>query len=48
VKNYLTKYFNIEPQRLETVGWGENMAKSDNSTDDGRAENRRVEFELLE
>jgi len=48
VKSYLVTRFNIEPSRLETVGWGENMAKSDNSTHQGRAENRRVEFELLE
>ena len=48
VKSYLVTNFNIEPSRLETVGWGENMAKSNNSTDEGRAENRRVEFELLD
>lgn len=48
VKSYLVSHFNIEPSRLEAVGWGENMAKSDNSTDEGRAENRRVEFELLD
>ncbi len=48
VKNYLVTHFNIEPSRLEAVGWGETMAISDNSTDEGRAENRRVEFELLE
>lgn len=48
VKNYLVTHFNIEPSRLEVVGWGEHMAISDNSTDEGRAENRRVEFELLE
>jgi len=48
VKNYLSTHFNIGPSRLEAVGWGENMAKSDNATAEGRAENRRVEFELLD
>jgi len=48
VKTYLSTKFNIAPSRLEVVGWGENMAKSDNSTAEGRAENRRVEFELLD
>lgn len=48
VKSYLVTNFNIESSRLETVGWGENMAKSDNTTNEGRAENRRVEFELLD
>ncbi len=48
VKSYLVTHFNIEPSRLEVVGWGEHMAISDNSTDEGQAENRRVEFELLD
>lgn len=48
VKIYLMNAFDIKGGRLEVVGWGENMAKSDNATEWGRAENRRVEFELLD
>lgn len=47
VKDFLTSNFDIDPSRLATIGWGENMAKSDNSSEEGKAENRRVEFELL-
>ena len=38
----------IEPSRLEAMGFGETRARADNATDAGRAENRRVEFKLLQ
>lgn len=38
----------IDPARLRAVGYGETLPIADNMTDAGRAENRRVEFKLIE
>ncbi len=38
----------IEPERLAAVGYGEENPIADNSTDEGRAQNRRIEFVILE
>lgn len=38
----------IDPGRLEALGFGETVPRADNSSDAGRAENRRVEFKLLQ
>ncbi|MES2643634.1 MAG: OmpA family protein [Myxococcota bacterium] len=38
----------IDPSRLRAVGYGETVPLADNNSDAGRAENRRVEFRLLE
>ncbi len=43
VSNYLTQK-GIRSTRLTTRGFGENTPRYDNSTDSGRAQNRRVEF----
>ncbi|MDP2314370.1 MAG: OmpA family protein [Pseudomonadota bacterium] len=40
--------YGVAPDRLRAVGYGETVPLSDNGTDAGRAENRRVEFRLLE
>lgn len=44
VKNALTSIFNVPPDRLQTDGKGETSPVGDNSTADGKAKNRRVEF----
>lgn len=43
VKNWLVKK-GIASNRMRTVGRGQNEPVSSNETDDGRAENRRIEF----
>lgn len=42
VKAFLVKEFDIDPKRLEAVGWGEERLK--NTADPKAAENRRVEI----
>ncbi|PIS37683.1 MAG: hypothetical protein CO150_09195 [Nitrospirae bacterium CG_4_9_14_3_um_filter_53_35] len=44
VKDYLVKNFEIDPSRIETVGFGKSKPLADNKTDEGRAKNRRIEF----
>ena len=43
VADYLTSH-NIASSRITTKGFGETAPKYSNSTEDGRAQNRRVEF----
>lgn len=43
VKNWLVNR-GISSNRMKTVGRGENEPVADNGTDDGRTENRRIEF----
>ncbi len=38
----------IDPARFRAVGYGETLPIADNNSDAGRAENRRVEFKLIE
>jgi outer membrane protein OmpA-like peptidoglycan-associated protein len=47
VKQYLATR-GVEPQRVETAGRGEHEPVADNSTEAGRARNRRVEIYLRE
>lgn len=44
VKNTLTSVYSIAPDRLQTDGKGESEPVGDNTTTDGKAQNRRVEF----
>ncbi len=41
------KMKNVDPERLIAVGYGEMRPIADNSTDEGRAKNRRIEFTIL-
>ncbi|HDS05729.1 MAG TPA: OmpA family protein [Deltaproteobacteria bacterium] len=43
VKNYIVDKFNIDGKRIEATGYGESRPIADNSTDEGRQRNRRVE-----
>jgi len=45
VKNVLISK-GIEPSSIRTVGFGENMPLSDNTTSTGRRQNRRVEIKV--
>lgn len=47
IKNYLVLK-GLDPQRFETVGYGESKPIADNKTEKGRAQNRRVEFLIIE
>jgi len=44
VKAYIVQTFGIAADRLSAVGLGDTKPAADNSTDDGRAKNRRVEL----
>jgi outer membrane protein OmpA-like peptidoglycan-associated protein len=44
VVQYLSTHFNIEPDRLDAIGLGKRHPIADNSTEEGRSHNRRVEI----
>jgi outer membrane protein OmpA-like peptidoglycan-associated protein/uncharacterized protein YidB (DUF937 family) len=39
--------FGVSPQALQAKGYGETVPKSDNSTEQGKFENRRIEYKIL-
>lgn len=47
VKDYLVKQHNLDPNRIETRSAGESSPIADNTTAEGRKQNRRVEIELF-
>ncbi|UCF39125.1 MAG: OmpA family protein [Acidobacteriota bacterium] len=47
VKEYLVKQHNIDGNRIETASAGESSPIADNSTDEGRKQNKRVDIELF-
>jgi OOP family OmpA-OmpF porin len=47
VKNYLTSKFGINANRIITSGKGESEPITSNATEDGKKQNRRVEFKKL-
>ena len=42
VRNYLVEYYAINPDRIETAGFGESVPIDTNETPEGRQNNRRV------
>lgn len=46
-QKYLVDKFKISPSNLVPVGYGEEKPIADNSTKEGRAKNRRVEFHVI-
>jgi OOP family OmpA-OmpF porin len=44
VKEYLVRQFQVDAGRLETTGFGESRPVTDNSTPEGKQQNRRVEL----
>ena len=47
IKEYLVYKMRIPPLRIETMGYGSTQPANDNSTDELRKQNRRVEFEII-
>jgi OOP family OmpA-OmpF porin len=47
VRDYLISFGGIDPKKLEVIGKGENNPIAENSTEKGRAKNRRVEIEVI-
>ena len=48
IMEYLVKKGGIDPNRLTAKGYGETNPIANNDNEDGRAQNRRVEFKILE
>jgi outer membrane protein OmpA-like peptidoglycan-associated protein len=48
IKNYIVTKFGVDPSRITTKGFGSTMPVGDNSTPEGRAMNRRIEFTVNE
>ncbi|KAB0506794.1 OmpA family protein [Pseudomonas moorei] len=46
VKQVLTSQYGVSPSRVQSVGYGESRPVADNSTEAGRAVNRRVEAKV--
>jgi NitT/TauT family transport system substrate-binding protein len=47
VADYLVKTYNFDPNRFVIVGNGPDKPVADNNTEEGKAANRRTEFQLL-
>lgn len=48
VKNYMVQTFNFDPNRFIILGNGPDSPVADNSTEEGKAQNRRTDFELIQ
>ena len=47
VANYLTREHNMSPNRFIVIGNGPDKPVADNNTEEGRAKNRRTDFQLV-
>ena len=47
-ESYFIKKYNISPDRLIARGYGDTQPIAPNTTEEGRAKNRRVEFRIIE
>ena len=47
VKDYLQSKYNISSNRIQSKGYGDIMPIDDNSTEEGRARNRRTEIRIV-
>jgi chemotaxis protein MotB len=47
VLKYLAKKYRVPVERIEAVGYGEHRPVAPNDTDENRAKNRRVVFEIM-
>ncbi len=48
IKNYLIQEFKIKAEKLQAEGFGESRPIADNGNFQGRQENRRVEFQVIQ
>jgi OOP family OmpA-OmpF porin len=46
VKQVLTNQYGVSPSRVQSIGYGKTRPVADNSTEAGRAVNRRVEAKV--
>lgn len=47
VRDYLVSNMGVDASKIVTVGAGESMPVASNTTEEGRAENRRVDVMVL-
>jgi len=47
VRDYLLANFNINPNRISTIGFGEDQPIASNDTPEGRSQNRRIQAMIL-
>ncbi|UCE27196.1 MAG: OmpA family protein [Candidatus Coatesbacteria bacterium] len=46
VRDYLVNNFGIETSRIKVIGYGSTKPVADNDTPEGKAKNRRIEYEI--
>jgi outer membrane protein OmpA-like peptidoglycan-associated protein len=46
VRDYLVNNFGIETSRIKVIGYGSTKPVADNTTPEGKAKNRRIEYEV--
>jgi len=46
VRGYLVSKFGIETNRIKVIGYGSTKPVADNTTPEGKAKNRRIEYEI--